>query len=98
MSLDNFLPKKWFDTDKRGSIASTETIADFLQGVFNQILRPKNLQVLDKLTEEIRLNFAVDADLKFEELVKLPYLIAVIEGLLVLLETCHKAEIPLWTK
>jgi Cytochrome P450 len=42
-------------------------------------MRPNNRHILDKLTEEIRSNFASDADLKFEDLTKLPYLTAVIE-------------------
>jgi cytochrome P450 len=42
-------------------------------------MRPNNRHILDKLTEEIRSNFASDADLKFEDLIKLPYLTAVIE-------------------
>lgn len=62
------------------SIAGTETTAGFLAGLFNHLLR--NPRVLDKLTEEIRSNFKSDADLNFEDLVKLPYLTAVIdEGL-----------------
>ncbi|KAM0331365.1 hypothetical protein ACHAQA_003037 [Verticillium albo-atrum] len=61
-------------------IAGTETTAGFLAGLFNQLLR--NRHVLDKLTREIRSGFAKDEDLNFEDLVKLPYLTAVIdEGL-----------------
>ncbi|KAK1762847.1 averantin oxidoreductase [Phialemonium atrogriseum] len=61
-------------------IAGTETTAGFLAGLFNHLLR--NPRVLHKLTEEIRSNFKSDADLNFEDLVKLPYLTAVIdEGL-----------------
>lgn len=36
-------------------------------------------RVLDKLTREIREAFESDKDIRFEELVKLPYLTAVIE-------------------
>lgn len=62
------------------SIAGTETTAGFLAGLFNQLLR--NRRVLDKLTAEIRSSFAKDEDLTYEDLVKLPYLSAVIdEGL-----------------
>jgi cytochrome P450 len=61
------------------SIAGTETTAGFLTGLFNQIMRPNNRHILDELTQEIRSSFASDADLKFEELIKLPYLTAVIE-------------------
>ncbi|KAF9876162.1 benzoate 4-monooxygenase cytochrome p450 [Colletotrichum karsti] len=61
-------------------IAGTETTAGFLAGLFNQLLR--HPRVLNKLTEEIRSNFSSDADINFEDLVKLPYLSAVIdEGL-----------------
>ncbi|KAN0107802.1 cytochrome P450 [Hyaloscypha variabilis] len=60
-------------------IAGTETTAGFLAGLFNQLLRPNNRHILTRLIVEIRSNFASDADLRFEELVKLPYLTAVIE-------------------
>ncbi|KAF2099274.1 pisatin demethylase [Rhizodiscina lignyota] len=60
-------------------IAGTETTAGFLTGLFNQLLRQNNRHILDKLIKEIRSNFQSDADLCFEELVKLPYLTAVIE-------------------
>ncbi|KAL2755499.1 hypothetical protein ACRALDRAFT_2041856 [Sodiomyces alcalophilus JCM 7366] len=61
-------------------IAGTETTAGFLAGLFNQLLR--NRRVLDKLTAEIRSSFAKDEDLNYEDLVKLPYLSAVLdEGL-----------------
>ncbi|KAF0327197.1 benzoate 4-monooxygenase cytochrome p450 [Colletotrichum asianum] len=61
-------------------IAGTETTAGFLAGLFNQLLR--HPRVLHKLTDEIRSNFQSDADINFEDLVKLPYLSAVIdEGL-----------------
>ncbi|KAF2419707.1 pisatin demethylase [Tothia fuscella] len=60
-------------------IAGTETTAGFLTGLFNQILRPNNIHVVERLTKEIRDNFKSEEDLAFEELVKLPYLTAVIE-------------------
>jgi len=60
-------------------IAGTETTAGFLTGLFNQILRPQNYHVLRRMTAEIRESFKSDADLKSEDLVKLPYLTAVIE-------------------
>ena len=60
-------------------IAGTETTAGFLTGLFNQLLRPNNKHILDNMTQEIRHAFAQDEDLHFEELVKLPYLTAVIE-------------------
>ena len=58
-------------------IAGTETTAGFLAGLFNQLLR--NPPVLSRLTAEIRGAFQSDSDIRFEELVKLPYLTAVIE-------------------
>jgi cytochrome P450 len=61
------------------SIAGTETTAGFLTGLFNQILRPNNRHIVERLTKEIRDNFKSEKDLTFEELVKLPYLTAVIE-------------------
>jgi cytochrome P450 len=60
-------------------IAGTETTAGFLTGLFNLITRPDNRHILDKLTHEIRSSFKSDADLNFEDLVKLPYMSAVIE-------------------
>jgi cytochrome P450 len=60
-------------------IAGTETTAGYLTGLLNQLLRPQNRHVFDKLVAEIRSNFENDADLKFEDLTKLPYLTAVIE-------------------
>jgi cytochrome P450 len=60
-------------------IAGTETTAGFLSGLFNQLLRPNNKHILDSMTQEIRNAFTTDEDLRFEELVKLPYLTAVIE-------------------
>lgn len=60
-------------------IAGTETTAGFLTGLFNLITRQDNKHILNKLTQEIRSNVKTDADLNFEELVKLPYLTAVIE-------------------
>ena len=60
-------------------IAGTETTAGFLTGLFNQLTRSVNKHILRKLTEEIRTSFKSEADLRFEELVKLPYLTAVIE-------------------
>lgn len=59
------------------SIAGTETTAGFLAGLFNQLLRDS--RVLNKLKDEIRSNFKTDAEINFEDLVKLPYLTAVIE-------------------
>ena len=61
------------------SIAGTETTAGFLSGLFNQLLLPHNRFILERLTAEIRSAFNSDADIRFEELVKLPYLTAVIE-------------------
>lgn len=60
-------------------IAGTETTAGFLSGLFNQLLRPQNKRVLDKMTQEIRQAFDKEEDIRFEELVKLPFLSAVIE-------------------
>ncbi|KAH6673039.1 pisatin demethylase [Halenospora varia] len=60
-------------------IAGTETTAGFLSGLFNQLLLPHNKFILDRLTAEIRGAFKSDADIRFEELVKLPYMTAVIE-------------------
>ena len=60
-------------------IAGTETTAGFLSGLFNQLLRPNNKHIWDKMTQEIRQAFAKDEDIRFEELIKLPYLTAVIE-------------------
>jgi cytochrome P450 len=60
-------------------IAGTETTAGFLTGLFSHLLLPENKSILQKLIHEIRSSFASDADLCFEELVKLPYLTAVIE-------------------
>ncbi|KAF2735799.1 cytochrome P450 [Polyplosphaeria fusca] len=60
-------------------IAGTETTAGFLTGLFNLITREENRHILHKLTDEIRSNFKTDADLNFEDLVKLPYMTAVIE-------------------
>ncbi|KAF2800224.1 cytochrome P450 [Melanomma pulvis-pyrius CBS 109.77] len=60
-------------------IAGTETTAGFLTGLFNLITRAENRHILDTLTHEIRSNFKKDADLNFEDLVKLPYMTAVIE-------------------
>lgn len=60
-------------------IAGTETTAGFLTGLFNQLLRPNNKHILDRVTREIRQAFAKDEDIRFEELMKLPYLTAVIE-------------------
>ncbi|KAF2489790.1 pisatin demethylase [Lophium mytilinum] len=63
-------------------IAGTETTAGFLTGLFNLITRPENRHILHTLTDEIRSNFKSDGDLNFEDLVKLPYMTAVIdEGL-----------------
>ncbi|KAF2808985.1 cytochrome P450 [Mytilinidion resinicola] len=63
-------------------IAGTETTAGFLTGLFNLITRPENQHILSRLKEEIRSNFKSDGDLNFEDLVKLPYMTAVIdEGL-----------------
>jgi len=61
------------------SIAGTETTAGFLAGLFNLLLLPENKYILDHLTAEIRDTFKSDADISFEELVKLPYMTAVIE-------------------
>lgn len=47
--------------------------------MFNQLLLPHNKFILDRLTAEIRGAFKSDADIRFEELVKLPYMTAVIE-------------------
>jgi hypothetical protein len=58
-------------------IAGTETTAGFLAGLFNQLLRDS--RVLKKLQDEIRSAFKSDAEINFEDLVKLPYLTAVIE-------------------
>lgn len=60
-------------------IAGTETTAGFLAGLFNQISRPKNKHILDRLTNEIRANFKSEEELTFENLVQLPYMTAVIE-------------------
>jgi cytochrome P450 len=66
-------------SDFLSSIAGTETTAGFLSGLFNQLLLPYNRFILDRLTTEIRSEFQSDADIRFEELVKLPYMTAVIE-------------------
>lgn len=60
-------------------IAGTETTAGFLTGLFSHILLPVNRHILNHMIQEIRSNFKSDEDLCFEELVKLPYLTAVIE-------------------
>jgi cytochrome P450 len=60
-------------------IAGTETTAGFLTGLFNLITRAEDKHVLDKLTAEIRSSFQSEKELRFEELVKLPYMTAVIE-------------------
>ena len=60
-------------------IAGTETTAGFLAGLFNQITRPNNKHILDRLTQEIRTAFKSEDELTFENLVQLPYLTAVIE-------------------
>ncbi|KAK5712560.1 hypothetical protein LTR17_017941 [Elasticomyces elasticus] len=60
-------------------IAGTETTAGFLTGLMNQITRPNNKHVLDRLTQEIREAFDLDEDLVFERLAQLPYMTAVIE-------------------
>ncbi|ORY15280.1 cytochrome P450 [Clohesyomyces aquaticus] len=60
-------------------IAGTETTAGFLTGLFNLITRDPHKHILHRLTQEIRSNFQSDVDLNFEDLVKLPYLTAVIE-------------------
>lgn len=60
-------------------IAGTESTSGFLTGLFNLITWADNKHILDKLTHEIRSSFKSDAHLNFEELVKLPYLTAVIE-------------------
>jgi hypothetical protein len=60
-------------------IAGTETTAGFLSGLFNQLLLPHNHHILDRLVAEIRSAFQCDSDIRFEELVKLPYMTAVIE-------------------
>jgi cytochrome P450 len=78
-SCKSFVRLRKSHTDIKRSIAGTETTAGFLTGLFNQIMRTNNKHILDKLTQEIRSNFKSDADLKFEELIKLPYLTAVIE-------------------
>lgn len=63
-------------------IAGTESTAGFLSGLFNQLLRPQNKDVLVRMIQEIRQAFEEEEDIRFEELVKLPYLSAVIdEGL-----------------
>ena len=60
-------------------IAGTETTAGFLTGLFNHLTRPENKHILEKLTAEIRAAFKSEGDISFEELVKLPYMTAVIE-------------------
>lgn len=60
-------------------IAGTETTAGFLTGLFNLITRAENRHILEILTKEVRENFKTDKDLNFEDLVKLPYMTAVIE-------------------
>lgn len=60
-------------------IAGTETTAGFLAGLFNQLLRPQNAHILSRLIAEIRDAFKSEADIRFEDLVKLPYLTAVVE-------------------
>lgn len=60
-------------------IAGTETTAGFLSGLFNQLLRPENKRVLDHLVTDIRGAFASEEDIRFEELLKMSYLTAVIE-------------------
>ena len=70
-----FIPNPW----QNHSIAGTETTAGFLSGLFNLLLLPENKHILDRLVDEIRNAFETDDDIKFEELVKLPYMTAVIE-------------------
>lgn len=60
-------------------IAGSETTGSFMTGLFNHLLRPQNRDVLDKLTKEIRGAFQRDEDITYEELVKLPWLTAVLE-------------------
>jgi len=60
-------------------IAGTETTAGFLTGLFNLLTLPENNHILVRLTAEIRDSFRSDEDLKFEALIKLPYMNAVIE-------------------
>lgn len=60
-------------------IAGTETTAGFLTGLFNQLLRPNNRFIFDRLTAEIRAAFTSDDGINYEALNKLPYLTAVIE-------------------
>ena len=42
-------------------------------------MRPDNTHILNKLTAEIRETFTSDDELKFENIIKLPYMNAVIE-------------------
>ncbi|KAH7146262.1 cytochrome P450 [Dactylonectria macrodidyma] len=60
-------------------IAGSETTGSFMAGLFNHLLRPENRQVLDKLVAEIRGAFKSDDEITYEELVKLPWLTAVLE-------------------
>ncbi len=60
-------------------IAGTETTAAFSSGLFNQLLRPNNNHILERLKSEIRQAFATDDDIRYEELHKLQYMTAVIE-------------------
>lgn len=63
-------------------IAGSETTGSFMTGLFSHLLRPENRETLDKLTNEIRGAFESDEDITYEELVKLPWLSAVLdEGL-----------------
>ncbi|KIW07450.1 uncharacterized protein PV09_02289, partial [Verruconis gallopava] len=60
-------------------IAGTETTAGYLTGLLNNLLRPQNRHVFDKLVQEVRSSFENEDDFTFEELTKLPYMTAVIE-------------------
>lgn len=59
------------------SIAGTETTAAFLAALFNIILRHPT--IYKRLKDEVRSNFKTEADLNFEDLVKLPFMTACIE-------------------
>lgn len=52
-------------------IAGTETTAGFLSGLFNQLLRPNDKHILERLKLEIRQAFATDGEIRYEELHKL---------------------------
>jgi cytochrome P450 len=53
--------------------------AGFLSGLFNQLLRPQNRHILEKLKTEIRQAFENEDQICYEELLKINYLTAVIE-------------------